>query len=131
LTQPIIKKSIETVERPWGYYEILSEQEDHQVKRITVRPGHRLSLQRHKRRSEHWYIIRGKAVVIRDQQKIVLTVGQSVDIPIKMIHRIANPGSEDLVFIEVQSGDYFEEDDIERLEDDFGRVIPSTYTENI
>ncbi len=108
--------------RPWGFYEVLSDEADHKVKRITVRPGKRLSLQRHRRRSEHWFIVRGEALVTLDEREVPLGEGGSIDIPRGAAHRIANVGEEDLVFIEVQRGDYFGEDDIERLEDDFGRV---------
>ena len=108
--------------RPWGNYVVLADNTDHKVKRINVLPGKRLSLQRHRRRSEHWHIIRGKAIVTLDSDEISLGPGDSVDIPTMTAHRIANPGTEPLVFIEVQRGDYFGEDDIERFEDDFGRV---------
>ncbi|RLA83309.1 MAG: mannose-6-phosphate isomerase [Deltaproteobacteria bacterium] len=108
--------------RPWGYYEVLSDAPDHKVKRIVVKPGARLSLQRHRRRSEHWYIVRGRGIVTLDGREIPVEAGSSVDIPRGSAHRIANTGGEDLVFIEVQRGDYFGEDDIERLEDDYGRV---------
>ncbi len=108
--------------RPWGFYEVLSDESDHKVKRITVKPGMRLSLQRHRRRSEHWFIVRGRALVTVDGREVELEGGDSIDIPQGAAHRIANTGEEDLVFIEVQRGDYFGEDDIERLEDDFGRV---------
>ncbi|MCL5734378.1 MAG: phosphomannose isomerase type II C-terminal cupin domain, partial [Actinobacteria bacterium] len=82
----------------------------------------RLSLQRHQRRSEHWHMVSGRAVVTRDGEQLALAAGESIDIPMGAAHRIANPGLEPLTFIEVQRGDYFGEDDIERLEDDFGRV---------
>lgn len=108
--------------RPWGHFEVLSDAPDHKVKRIVVFPGQRLSLQRHRHRSEHWHIVKGKAVVTLDGRQIELQAGESVDIPLGTAHRIANVGSEDLVFIEVQRGDYLGEDDIERLEDDYGRV---------
>jgi len=108
--------------RPWGYYQILSDEKTHKVKRIIVYPGKRLSLQRHKRRSEHWHIVDGEALVTVDDRKIILTGGGSVDIPQGALHRIENTGQGDLVFIEVQRGDYFGEDDIERIEDDFGRI---------
>ncbi|MGK7345891.1 MAG: phosphomannose isomerase type II C-terminal cupin domain [Candidatus Nitrospinota bacterium M3_3B_026] len=108
--------------RPWGFYEVLSDAPDHKVKRITVRPGQRLSYQRHSRRSEHWYVVSGIAVVTRDGERIELAAGESVDLPVKTWHRISNPGAGDMVFIEVQTGDYFGEDDIERSEDDYGRT---------
>jgi len=109
-------------QRPWGHYEVLADEVDHKVKRITVRPGSRLSLQRHRRRAEHWYVIKGEAVVTLDDRELRYGSGQSVDVPKGSAHRVANPGTEDLVFIEVQRGDYFGEDDIERLEDDYGRA---------
>ncbi len=110
-------------QRPWGYYVVLSDEPDHKVKRIVVRPGKRLSLQRHRRRSEHWHVVQGKALVTLNGQQIPLEAGESVDIPRGAAHRIQNPGKRDnLVFIEVQRGDYFGEDDIERLEDDYGRA---------
>jgi mannose-6-phosphate isomerase len=108
--------------RPWGYYQVLADEPDHKVKRIIVYPGKRLSLQRHRLREEHWYILSGQALVTRNQDKISLIKGGSVDIPQKAIHRIENIGSDNVTFIEVQSGDYFGEDDIERIEDDFGRL---------
>ena len=109
--------------RPWGFYEVLANKHDHTVKRITVYPGKRLSLQKHKHRSEHWHLVQGRALVTLDKEEIYLKKGMSVDIPVGGIHRIKNTGTEDLVFIEIQQGDYFGEDDIERLEDDFGREL--------
>ncbi|MGC8659101.1 MAG: phosphomannose isomerase type II C-terminal cupin domain, partial [Desulfomonilaceae bacterium] len=107
--------------RPWGYYRVLSDLEDHKVKRIVVYPGKRLSLQSHRRRSEHWIFIGGAGLVTLDSEEIFVEAGQSIFIPVGVKHRIKNPGSEPTVFIEVQTGDYFGEDDIERFEDDFGR----------
>jgi mannose-6-phosphate isomerase len=112
----------ETDHRPWGFYEVLSDMDDHKVKRITVYPGKRLSLQRHKLRSEHWHCICGTGIVTLDTQKIPWTKGESVDIGMGAIHRLENTGTVNLSFIEVQQGDYFGEDDIERIEDDFGRA---------
>ena len=108
--------------RPWGYYEVLSDQPDHKVKRITIYPEKRLSLQRHQRRDEHWHIISGNAIVRLDSEELRLGKGQSIDILRGAAHRIENRGAENAVFIEVQTGDYFGEDDIERIEDDYGRV---------
>ena len=108
--------------RPWGYYIVLSDEPDHKVKRIVVYPDARLSLQRHKRREEHWHVLSGEAIVTRGNDIIRLKPGQSVDIPTHTLHRVQNRGPEDLVFIEIQKGDYFGEDDIERFEDDFGRA---------
>ena len=108
--------------RPWGHYRVLTDDDDHKVKRIVVKPGQRLSLQRHRHRAEHWYIVRGHAIVRRNDEEFSLQAGDSVDIPQHSWHRIANPGTENMVFIEVQRGDYFGEDDIERSEDDYGRT---------
>ena len=109
-------------ERQWGFYEVLSDSETHKVKRITVYPGKRLSLQRHKKRAEHWYIVHGDAIITLNNDDLTLKAGDSVNIKINDIHRIENAGKKDVVFIEVQTGTYFGEDDIERLEDDYGRV---------
>jgi mannose-1-phosphate guanylyltransferase/mannose-6-phosphate isomerase len=111
-----------TEHRPWGSYTILADENDHKVKRIVVKPGHRLSLQRHKHRQEHWYIMSGIALVTRNSEQLTLGSGESVDIAFGDIHRVQNQGNDDVVFIEVQLGDYFGEDDIERFEDDYGRV---------
>jgi mannose-6-phosphate isomerase-like protein (cupin superfamily) len=108
--------------RPWGFYEILADSSDHKVKRITVYPKQRLSYQRHKQRSEHWFVVSGKAVVTKNSQIHELSSGESINLPAGTWHRIQNSGSEDMVFIEVQTGNYFGEDDIERSEDDYGRV---------
>ena len=112
---------METDHRPWGYYEVLADAPDHKVKRIVVFPGKRLSLQRHQRRTEHWYVIQGHALATIEGKDIPLCPGQAVDIPAGASHRIANRDTADVAFIEVQTGDYFGEDDIERIEDDFGR----------
>ncbi len=107
--------------RPWGRYEILQESDSHKVKCIWVTPGKRLSYQRHQKRAEHWFMVAGSARVTLNGVVSELKAGQTVDIGIGDLHRIENIGNEDLVFIEVQSGSYFGEDDIERIEDDFGR----------
>ena len=110
-------------ERPWGNYTVLSDDaSDHKVKRIVVLPRKRLSYQRHARRSEHWFIVAGSPKVTLDGTDISLVAGQSVDIPVGTDHRIENPGDTDVVFVEVQHGEYFGEDDIVRLEDDYGRA---------
>ena len=111
-----------TERRPWGSFTILEERESYKVKRIEVLPGRRLSYQRHEKRSEHWVVVEGEAVVTLDEKEVRLSPGGSIDIPRMAAHRILNPGKGPLVFIEVQRGDYFGEDDIIRLEDDFGRV---------
>jgi len=108
--------------RPWGSFTILDEGEDYKVKRIEILPGKRLSYQRHRRRSEHWFIVRGTAKVTLNGVEFLVKTGGNVDVAVGDAHRVENPDGETmLVFIESQTGDYFGEDDIERLEDDFGR----------
>lgn len=107
--------------RPWGYYESLSKSESYQVKHICVNPGAKLSLQMHYHRSEHWVIIKGTAIVTHGEEEIELTANQSIYIPVTVKHRMENRTSEPLHFIEVQTGDYFGEDDIVRFEDIYGR----------
>lgn len=113
--------AIEHDERPWGHYTVLDDAVGHKVKRIVVLPGRRLSYQRHSRRAEHWFVVQGRAKVTLDGQAGELGAGQAVDVPTGTAHRIENVGHDELVFIEVQHGEYFGEDDIVRLEDDFGR----------
>ena len=108
--------------RPWGFYEILDSQEDFKVKRITVLPGKRLSYQSHQKRAEHWFAVKGSGTVTLDDENFEYLPGKSFDIEIGQKHRISNTGDEDLVFIEVQTGTYFGEDDICRFDDDFGRI---------
>ena len=108
--------------RPWGSYEVLDDAPSHKVKRLEVHPGSRLSYQRHDARAEHWFVVSGSAAVTIDDAVVELGAGQAIDVPRGSAHRIANVGTEPLVFIEVQHGDYFGEDDIVRLDDDFGRV---------
>ena len=108
-------------ERPWGSYTVLDDQPDHKVKRIVVAPGKRLSYQRHQHRAEHWFVMRGDGVVTLAGTDRPVHAGDSVDIGRREPHRMANTGDEELVFVEVQHGESFAEDDIERLEDDFGR----------
>ncbi len=109
-------------DRPWGRYEVLSDAPDHKVKRIIVEPGRRLSYQTHEQRSEHWFVVGGEGEVTLDGLAIPVHPGIAVDIPLRTPHRVENTGSAPLVFIEVQHGDYFGEDDITRLDDDFGRA---------
>ena len=108
--------------RPWGSYRVLADGDDHKVKTIRVNPRHRLSLQRHAQRSEHWYGVKGRGIVSRDGEELNLEPGKAVDIPQGAWHRVENCGSEELLFVEVQTGSYFGEDDIERREDDYGRT---------
>lgn len=107
--------------RPWGWYQTMDLGERFRVKRIVVKPGAKLSLQRHHHRAEHWVVVRGTAEVTVDGTVSVLHENQSAYIPIGAIHRLANPGKIAVEIIEVQTGTYLEEDDIERIEDDFGR----------
>ena len=96
---------------------------DHKVKRMVVHPGHRLSYQRHAHRAEHWFVVSGAGVVTLDGTEVAVTTGTAVDVPRGSAHRITNTGDVDLVFVEVQHGDSFAEEDIERLEDDYGRSV--------
>jgi mannose-6-phosphate isomerase-like protein (cupin superfamily) len=108
--------------RPWGEFFVLADEPTHKVKRIVVRPGQRLSYQRHDQRAEHWFVVGGAAVVTLDGVDHEVPTGGAIDIPCGAAHRIQNRGTEDLVFVEVQVGSYFGEDDITRLDDDYGRV---------
>lgn len=109
--------------RPWGHYTVLSDTPEQRSKLVHVYPGTRLSLQRHKRRHEHWHIVKGEALVTLDGREFKLKAGESIEIPLGAIHRIANNGTQVMSFFEVQTGDYLGEDDIERLEDDYSRHI--------
>ena len=108
--------------RPWGSYDSIDAGERYQVKRITVKPGAQLSLQKHYHRAEHWIVVKGTALVTNGDQEILLTENQSTYIPIGVVHRLENPGKFDLELIEVQSGSYLGEDDIVRFEDTYGRA---------
>lgn len=110
------------VHRPWGWYETVGSGDRFQVKRITVNPGHRLSLQRHSKRSEHWVVVGGTALVHLDGTETHLHADQSIYIPLGAVHRLSNVGSVALEVVEVQSGSYLGEDDIVRLEDDYART---------
>ncbi len=109
------------VNRPWGTYQTVDSGAGFQVKRITVKPGAKLSLQKHAKRAEHWVVVNGMARVTRDDEILMLGVNQSTFIPLGAVHRLENPGTELLELIEVQSGSYLGEDDIVRLRDDYGR----------
>jgi mannose-6-phosphate isomerase len=112
---------VEHADRPWGTYTVLLEAEDFKVKTIEVHPGQRLSYQRHSRRSEHWFVVGGAGVVTVDGTSVQVRRGDAVDVALGAAHRIQNTGNVPLVFVEVQHGDYFGEDDIVRLDDDYGR----------
>jgi mannose-1-phosphate guanylyltransferase/mannose-6-phosphate isomerase len=112
----------QTVHRPWGSFTVLEDGADCKVKRLTVKPGQVLSLQLHHRRSEHWTVVHGTAKVRVGDREFLLQRNESTFIPMQTLHRLENPGAEDIHLIEVQCGDYFGEDDIVRLEDRYGRV---------
>jgi mannose-6-phosphate isomerase len=114
--------AMERDERPWGMYEVLAEGEGYKVKRIEVKPGHRLSLQMHQSRSEHWIIVAGEAIVTIGERESRLKPNEDALVPARTRHRVANPGTGSLVFIEVQCGSYLGEDDITRFEDDYNRT---------
>ncbi len=107
--------------RPWGFYESLIRGDRFQVKRIVVTPGHKLSLQKHFHRAEHWVVVNGTAIVTRDGEELMVRENESIYLPLGTVHRMANPGRIPLVLIEVQSGAYLGEDDIVRFEDTYGR----------
>jgi mannose-6-phosphate isomerase len=109
--------------RPWGMFEVLMGSDNTpKVKRITVKPTHKLSLQKHKLRDEHWFILQGSALVTIGSDFFDMSKGECVDIKRGLFHRIENIGRGDLIFIEIQTGEYFGEDDIERIVDEYGRV---------
>tara|TARA_B100001964_G_scaffold201682_1_gene229549 strand:- start:32 stop:451 length:420 start_codon:yes stop_codon:yes gene_type:complete len=127
------KKDEETVQemlpdniRPWGRYDVIDGDDGFQVKRMTINPGQRVSYQRHRRREEFWLIVKGNAVVTLNDVDTGHGVGEVVHVKLKDKHRIGNSGESALVFIEVQLGDYFGEDDIERFEDAYGREGTTT-----
>ena len=111
-----------TETRPWGSFTVLDEGLYYKVKRISVNPGHKLSLQYHHKRSEHWTVIEGEAIVTVGDEVKTLQVDQSIYIPLKEKHALANNGKSLMQIIEVQIGDYLEEDDIVRLKDEYGRI---------
>ena len=111
----------ERTERPWGYYQTVDRGDGFHVKRICVKAGERLSYQRHRSRAEHWYVVAGEGVATIDSVEHRIEQGSIVDIPVGTAHRAGNDGDGDLLFIEVQTGDYLGEDDIERLDDDYDR----------
>jgi mannose-1-phosphate guanylyltransferase/mannose-6-phosphate isomerase len=113
-----------TVYRPWGSFSILEDANDCKVKRLVIKPGQVLSLQMHHKRAEHWTVIRGVAKVRLGEKEFFLRPNESTYIPLETQHRLENPGSEDVHLIEVQTGEYFGEDDIIRYEDIYGRIKP-------
>ena len=116
--------------RPWGRYDVLCDDAGFKVKTITVEPGKRLSYQRHSQRSEHWFVVRGAGKVTLDGENVPVEAGRAVDVPVGVAHRIENTGDAPLVFVEVQHGDYFGEDDIVRLHDDYARCVEAELTDS-
>mgnify|MGYP003303930533 CR=1 FL=1 len=108
--------------RPWGWYDVIDEGDRYKVKNIEVKPGSSLSLQVHHHRAEHWVVVEGTAMVQLNDAKQLLSENQSTFIPLGCKHRLSNPGKIPLKIIEVQSGPYLDEDDIERFDDNYGRT---------
>jgi len=113
---------MERGERPWGSYTVLEENKNYKIKRIEVTPGHRLSLQMHPHRREHWIVVSGTARVTNGESVAIVNVNESTFIPMGKLHRLENPGIIPLIIIEVQSGEYLGEDDIVRFDDDYRRA---------
>lgn len=120
--QPESNTLPESDHRPWGSFTILDKGEGYKVKRIEVLPGKRLSYQKHSQRSEHWMVVRGTGKVTLNDRDVIVNAGDAIDVPIGAAHRVENPCDEPLVFIEIQRGSYLGEDDILRLQDDYGRA---------
>jgi mannose-6-phosphate isomerase len=122
---PALPRGATTFEaRPWGGFQTLEEGEGYKVKRLVIEPGHRLSLQRHRHRAEHWVVVQGSPRVWVGRERKRLRARQSVTVPRGAWHRIENPGHVPTVIIEVQYGPYLGEDDIIRKHDDYGRTAP-------
>ena len=110
------------IDRPWGWYNVIDEGNRYKVKSIEVKPGEKLSLQKHYHRAEHWVVVEGTALVQVGDEERLLADNESTYIPVGIVHRLSNPGKIPLRIIEVQSGSYLDEDDILRLEDVYGRL---------
>ena len=110
------------VHRPWGWYQTMDLGDRFRVKRLVVAPGKKLSLQKHHHRAEHWVVVRGTAEVTRDHEVLVVHENESIYLPSGCAHRLSNPGKIPVEIVEVQTGTYLGEDDIVRIEDDFGRL---------
>ena len=113
--------ALESEQRPWGSWHVVDVADGYKIKRIHVKPGCRLSLQTHEHRSEHWVVIEGCATATVDDRITTVCQGESIDVPLGAKHRLANEHDRELVIVEVQLGDYTGEDDIHRIEDDYGR----------
>jgi len=116
------REFLETATPPWGKWEVMLDQPGYKVKRITVDPGEQLSYQKHAQRREHWVAVLGEGLVLLEGKEHILVVGDSIDVPAGMLHRVTNPGSAPFIFIEVQIGSYLGEDDIVRVENHYGRA---------
>ncbi len=119
---PVATTPLKRTQRPWGWYETVSEVPGNKIKRIGVLPGQQISLQKHYQRAEHWVVVQGTARVTLDAQTFDLTQGQHCDIALGQVHRLANLTKDPLEIVEVQFGAYLGEDDIVRLSDDYGRA---------
>lgn len=115
-------EALESATTPWGRWVVLLSKPNYKVKEITVNPGHKLSYQKHFKRKEHWVAVEGEGVVILEDQEFVLMPGDTIDIPFEKKHRALNRGEKPFIFIEIQLGSYFGEDDIVRIEDSYGRA---------
>ena len=113
---------IEKEKRPWGSYYVIHDEQDYKLKRIEVLPNQRLSYQYHNRREESWTIVKGTGIVTINDKETVVNQGDTIKLLVKDKHRILNSGDNKLIFIEVQTGSYFGEDDIVRIEDDYKRI---------
>ena len=116
-------KNLIIEERPWGGYVVLIDNESYKVKKLIINPKKRFSLQYHHKRAENWIVVKGKVEITLGEKKKIYSYGDIITVPVKTIHRIENIGDEVAEVIEVQTGSYFGEDDIVRIEDDFGRVV--------
>ena len=117
---------LDSEDRPWGSWHVIDVNDGYKIKRIHVNAGCRLSYQTHAQRSEHWVVVSGVATCTIDGDVIIAGPGESVDVARGAAHRLANEGDEELIIVEVQRGAYTGEDDIERLEDDYGRCEPAS-----
>ena len=122
MSSTIRTESIERTERPWGWYETVSEVAGNKVKRIRVHPGQQLCLQKHAQRAEHWVVVLGTARITLDDKQFDLMPGEACDIAVGQVHRLANLTDAPVEIVEVQFGDYLGEDDIVRLQDNYGRA---------
>ena len=125
MTSNAARAGLESETRPWGSWHVIDVEHGFKIKRIHVNAGARLSYQTHQHRSEHWVVVFGIATCTIDDETIIAGPGESVDVPQGAKHRLANDGEEELVIVEVQRGSYTGEDDIVRIEDDYGRHEPT------